>query len=74
MPEKLAADWLAHQQGRNPKTAKQADAELRRFKQTKHNYKLKSHKPNLIKLIKPTGDLDFTPEGDELLTAVLRSE
>ena len=73
MPERLAADWVARGQGRNPQIAKEADKELRHFKETKHDYGLKSHTPTLIERIKRNGDLVFTRVGHDFLTCVYPS-
>jgi hypothetical protein len=63
MPERTASDCLANWRGQKLKTAKDGDKELRRFKETKHDYRIKSHKPSLVDHIEADGTLVLTLKG-----------
>jgi hypothetical protein len=74
MPERTASDCLADWCGRKPKTALQGDRELRHFKETKHDYKLKSHRPSLVNHMEADGTLVLTLQGRSVFNSLTSSK
>jgi hypothetical protein len=75
MPEKLAADHLALRLGQEPAAnATDLGKRLRRFKKSKAGYRLKAHRPSLIKVVTREGGIIPTPEGERRLRSLISSE